>query len=193
MRGKDGFREKIIDVSQIIFNKFGYKKTTMDEIAHALNKGKSSLYYYFKSKDEIFEAVIEKEAFLLINEISLALADQTNAIEKIKTYVTIRMGRIGEMTNFYAALNNEYLDHIEFIESFRQKSNLEEISRVKILLDEGVAQHQFDIQDTELASIAIVTALKGLEVPFLLFKSQDQLNQRLDNLLHVLFFGIIQR
>lgn len=193
MRDKDEFREKIIDSSRLIFSKFGFKKTTMDEIALVLNKGKSSLYYYFTSKEEIFEAVIEKEALLLKNLIALSLANQTNALDKIKSFVTIRMHSLKDMINYYTALQDDYLSHISFIHAFRQKHNLEEINLVKALLDEGVLQHELDIHDTELASIAIVTALKGLELPFFLSNSQELLNQRLDNLLHVLFFGIIQR
>ncbi|MBN1821426.1 MAG: helix-turn-helix transcriptional regulator, partial [Prolixibacteraceae bacterium] len=40
-------KNKIIKVAQETFKKYGYRKTTMDEIAFAASKGKSSLYYYF--------------------------------------------------------------------------------------------------------------------------------------------------
>ena len=47
-------RELIITVASDIFTRFGFRKTTMDEIASALHKGKSSIYHYFESKEELF-------------------------------------------------------------------------------------------------------------------------------------------
>ena len=46
---KDVNRESILKIAQEIFSKYGYRKTTLDDIANAVRKGKSSLYYYFKS------------------------------------------------------------------------------------------------------------------------------------------------
>ncbi|MFW6389223.1 MAG: TetR/AcrR family transcriptional regulator, partial [Marinilabiliaceae bacterium] len=56
--GQDTVRIAILKSARELFAKFGYRKTTMEDIAQALRKGKSSLYYYFKNKEEIFQAVI---------------------------------------------------------------------------------------------------------------------------------------
>ena len=53
--------QEIIAGARILFEKFGLKKTTMEDIAREVGKGKSSLYYYFPSKYEIFEAVVDQE------------------------------------------------------------------------------------------------------------------------------------
>ena len=47
-------RENILRTAREIFSKYGYKKTTLDDIANAVRKGKSSLYYYFSSKEDCF-------------------------------------------------------------------------------------------------------------------------------------------
>lgn len=57
---RDANRENILKIAQDIFSKYGYKKTTLDDIANAVRKWKSSLYYYFKSKEDLFQAVIMK-------------------------------------------------------------------------------------------------------------------------------------
>ena len=49
-----------IESAKKLFQQFGLHKTTMEDIAKSAGKGKSTLYYYFKSKDEIFDKVIEK-------------------------------------------------------------------------------------------------------------------------------------
>ena len=50
----ESVRVSILEAAQGLFSKFGYKKTTMEDIAQELHKGKSSLYYYFKNKEENF-------------------------------------------------------------------------------------------------------------------------------------------
>jgi AcrR family transcriptional regulator len=46
----DEMRNTIICKAGELFSRYGYKKTTMDDIADALQKGKSSIYYYFQNK-----------------------------------------------------------------------------------------------------------------------------------------------
>ena len=55
---KDEVRLQIVESSRIIFSKYGYKKTTMDEIAQITGKGKSSIYYYFPGKEDIYKRSI---------------------------------------------------------------------------------------------------------------------------------------
>ncbi|HNX67284.1 MAG TPA: helix-turn-helix domain-containing protein, partial [Bacteroidales bacterium] len=59
---KDDAKAKIVEIAREIFTRFGFKKTTMEEIAVASRKGKSSIYYYFTSKEDVFKAVVEREA-----------------------------------------------------------------------------------------------------------------------------------
>ena len=59
---KSKVRAQIVDVARKIFTRYGFRKTTMDEIAAATRMGKSSIYYYFPGKEEIFKAVVENEA-----------------------------------------------------------------------------------------------------------------------------------
>ncbi|MBN2535129.1 MAG: helix-turn-helix transcriptional regulator [Spirochaetales bacterium] len=66
-------KELIIDSARKIFARFGFKKTTVDEIANSIHKGKSSIYHYFKSKEEIFKDVIKKEYAYLKERIDEAL------------------------------------------------------------------------------------------------------------------------
>ena len=91
MVDKDEFRKKIIISAGQIFSRYGFRKTTMDELAKALKMGKSSIYYYFKSKEEIFEAVILSEANMLRNELTKAIKSVDSPIDKVKNYVFVRM------------------------------------------------------------------------------------------------------
>lgn len=190
---KDAFSDKIVSKAAEIFNYFGYKKTTMDEIARQLGKGKSSIYYYFSSKEEIFQAVVRKEANVLEKQVRMAINDASEPIDKFRNYVITRVKVFKYIRNFYTALNSDGLLHLDFVNSMRKKYEQSEIELVKTLLDAGVESNEFNIKNTKLGAIAMVTALKGLEDSFYEKENDKELNDQLDSLLHILFYGISKR
>jgi AcrR family transcriptional regulator len=190
---KDDVRRKIVQVASRIFTRFGYRKTTMEEIAMASRKGKSSIYYYFKSKEEIYRAVVEKEANELKEELKEEVRKHTDPIEQLKAYILFRMHKIKMVTNFYEALKSDYLGQMEFIEKIRKRFDQDEIKIVKQILQEGMDSGKFNVDDPELSSVAIVTAMKGLEIPLLIRKEHGNIETRLDNLIKFLFYGLVKR
>ena len=54
-------RQLLVDVARQLFAKKGLENTTMNDIATASGKGRRTLYTYFKSKEDIYYAVIECE------------------------------------------------------------------------------------------------------------------------------------
>ncbi len=52
-------RQEIIDAARVLFQTKEYDQTTMQDVMDALGIAKGTIYYYFKSKEELLEAVIE--------------------------------------------------------------------------------------------------------------------------------------
>ncbi len=185
-------REEIVEIARGIFAKFGFKKTSMDEIAKAVRKAKSSLYYYFQSKEEVFQAVIEREANVFREKISKALEGVKDPQEKLRAYVITRMKMIKQLSNFYSALSDEYLENFKFIEKFREKYDEEESNAIAGILKEGIEKKIFKIKDIEMTTLAILIALKGFET--WIFKGNVKWSESdLDNLLDILFYGIVRK
>ena len=161
---RDLNRETILKIAQEIFSKYGYKKTTLDDIANAVRKGKSSLYYYFKSKEDLFQAVIMKEVELLAKELDKVVNRNTDPIDKLRDYMMTKINTFRNLANFYNALEND-VTAIGFIEDIKNRYEQDEIRLIKRILIEGVRKNEFEIYDFNLAAIGITMALKGLEMP----------------------------
>ena len=191
---KDNMRASIVNAASDIFSKYGYKKTTMDDIALALGKGKSSIYYYFRNKEEIFQAVLEQEVILLKTKLQKAVNRKKHHKGKLKAYIITRMKGFESMINFYNAVKNEYLSQFEFIERIRHKYDQEEIATVQGILEKGVEKGDFSIEDPSLAAVAIVTSMKGFEIPlFITGKKEQDIEQIVDKLMKMLFNGILKK
>ena len=191
MVNKEEFRHKIILAAGQIFSRYGFRKTTMDEIAKQLKMGKSSIYYYFKSKEEIFQAVVLYEANLLRNELTAAIKSVDSPIGKMEKYVLVRMKEFEKLANYYNAIFDKNLDHFEFIEKVREKYDMEEIAMLRLILYDGVRKKVFNVENTEYTAMAIQTTMKGLEVPMFWQKRELDIDHRLKAILDVLFYGIV--
>jgi AcrR family transcriptional regulator len=193
MVDKDKFRERIVKVSSEIFSQYGFKKTTMEEIARALRKGKSSIYYYFKSKEEIFEAVIDNEAQILKDELSGAIKSTENPEERLRRYVKVRLESFEKLSNYYNAIFNSELDHFDFIEKQREKYDRQELSFFRYILWVGVQSGHFNLKDTGLTAMAVQTALKGLERPLFWGSKSGSQEHRIAATIDILFYGIVRK
>ncbi len=193
MINKEQFRKKVIITAGEVFSHFGYKKTTMDEIARALKMGKSSIYYYFASKEEIFEAVILHEANVLRNELTNAIKAVDSPTEKLRNYVFVRMKMFERLSNYYRAIFDKNLDHFDFIETVRAKYDREELAILRLLLYHGARKKVFNVENSEYTALAVQTTLKGLEVPLFWKKKEVDVGERLNGVLDVLFNGILAK
>jgi AcrR family transcriptional regulator len=193
MVNKEEFRKKIIITAGQIFSRYGFRKTTMDEIARELKMGKSSVYYYFESKEDIFKAVVLYEANLLRNELTKAIKSVESPVDKMKNYVFVRMKTFEKLSNYYNAIFDKNLDHFDFIETIREKYDREELAILRLIIYLGSRRKVFNVANSEYTALAIQTTLKGLEVPLFWKKKEINIEERLNTILDVLFYGIVRK
>ncbi|MBQ3688734.1 MAG: TetR/AcrR family transcriptional regulator [Bacteroidales bacterium] len=188
---KNKNRDSIIRIARQVFNKYGYDKTRMEHIAKASGKGKSSIYYYFKSKEQIFQSVVLKEAVAFRHTIIDALAKTPNPVDKIKVYVLTRMNIIKIYTNFHSALKNSKLRHLDFVRRLNSLYDKEEIRLFKDILEEGVKKNYFNVKNLDLAAMALIMAVKGIEDYLFRTSDAEEFTSRIDQLLNLILHGII--
>lgn len=193
MVDKEEFRKKIIETAGRIFSRYGFRKTSMDEIAAALKMGKSSIYYYFDSKEAIFEAVVLTEANMLRNALTSAIKSVDSPLDKMKNYVFVRMKTFQKLANYYNAIFDKNLDHFEFIETVRAKYDREELAILRLIIYDGARKRIFNVRNSEYIAMAIQTTLKGVEVPLFWRRKEEDIESRLNTILDVIFYGIIRK
>jgi len=182
---------QIIEAASTTFSRFGFKKTTMDDIAFAAGKGKSSLYYYFKNKEEVFEAVAEQEAEILKTEIDVALINTEKATDKLRTYIYLRMNRFAARGNLNAALNDNFLATFAFIEKIRNSYREYELEVIASILREGIEKKEFKSMNVEFIGNTLLTAMIGFELPILQNPDSGvEFKRKINDVLDMFLFGI---
>jgi AcrR family transcriptional regulator len=190
---QENIKTRILNTSAKIFAKYGIAKTTIDDIAKAVNMGKSSLYYYFKNKEEIFKAVIHAEIEEFGTKIRQAVADASSPQDKLRIFAVNRMRSLKELTNAYSALKDEYLTEYAFIQELREEYDRRETALIRSILEEGVKAGLFSITDVDMTSKVFITALKGFEYEWLMKENApEDIEANVDGLLTVFYNGILK-
>lgn len=101
---EDLIQEQILTAAKRLFQVYGLAKVTMDDVAKAIGKGRSSLYYYYKSKDEIFDAVFNVEMHEMLASMETAVNQAITTEDKINAFFITKLKVVREKGAFFSAI-----------------------------------------------------------------------------------------
>lgn len=160
-------RDKFIEVARQLFARKGVENTTMNDIASASSKGRRTIYTYFKSKTEIFNAVIETETDKILSRLRLIIIQQISPIEKFREYISTRFDAMKEIVGRNGSLRAGFFRDVRKVERAQRLIASKEIALMSEILEEGVERGDFKIPDIHKEAIIIIHSVQGLVVPFI--------------------------
>lgn len=190
MTMKEEKREIILKIARDLFARYGLKKTTVDDIAAEARIGKATIYYYFKSKQKIFKTVVERELAILKNAIREAISKEDSPQEQLQAFIFTRISHMQKLVNLYRVTKDIVTELLPDLEKIRESHFREEIDIIKEILTEGVKKKIFRVKRIQLTALAMVSALKGLEYPWVMDGKPLDIEKSADALLQILFKGI---
>ncbi|MEO6132525.1 MAG: TetR/AcrR family transcriptional regulator [Saprospiraceae bacterium] len=141
--------EQILTAARKRFGHYGLSKTAMVDIANDIGMSKASLYYYFKDKESIFKAVIEKEQILFVQEMKKMIQSSNKAEWMLNEYVTLRISVLKKMLTLGKFTYSSFLEFKPQIGCLMQDFKKEEIVMIADILEFGVKTNQFSIDDIQ--------------------------------------------
>ena len=87
-------QQQVLSVALEVFGRFGFRKTSMDEVARSADISRQGLYLYFASKEALFRAAVRQELDIALSEASRCLDEQDVALEdRVVAALDAWMGR----------------------------------------------------------------------------------------------------
>lgn len=160
-------RQKLVDVARQLFAKNGLENTTMNDIAVASGRGRRTLYTYFKSKEEVYYAVIESELERLSDKMDEVAAKDTRPQDKVIELIYTHLNMIKETVVRNGNLRAEFFRNIWMVEKVRKNFDEDEIELFRKVYADGKASGEFDIDNIDLVADITHYCIKGLEVPYI--------------------------
>ena len=171
-------RAKLVDVARQLFAKEGVENTTMNDIALASKKGRRTLYTYFKSKEEVYNAVVESELDILLETMKMVTEKNIPPAEKLIEMIYTRLDVIKEVVFRNGTLRADFFRDIWRVEKVRKNFDAREVLLIKDVLREGVDKGVFEIDNVDMTAELIHYCVKGVEVPYIRGRIGADLNER---------------
>jgi AcrR family transcriptional regulator len=158
-------KAEILKSASNCFRKWGLKKTTMEDVAREAGKGKSTLYYYYKSKEEILEELLINE----MNDIETKtnnIADNFDSVrEKLSRFITVMADEIKKTSCIYPLIRREIKGNKNANEKFYRYMVEKEEMNVTNILKEGLKVGEFNFSngvDLKKTAKVIIAIFNGL-------------------------------
>ena len=169
-------RAKLVEVARQLFAKKGVDDTTMNDIAVASKKGRRTLYTYFKSKEDIYMAVVESELEMLSDAMEQVAKKDITPDEKILKLIETHLDSIKMVVYRNGTLRAGFFRNIWRVEAVRKNFDAKEIKLFKQVLAEGKDKGIFDIDNVDIIADIVHYCIKGIEVPYIRGQIEEELD-----------------
>lgn len=170
-------RAKLVDVARQLFAKNGVEATTMNDIAVASKKGRRTLYTYFKSKDQIYTAVVESELEMLSGKLEEVASRPIEPDMKIMQLIMTHLDAIKMVVFRNGTMKAGFFRDIWRVETVRKHFDQMEVEMLRKILKEGNDLGLFQVENIEITANIIHYCVKGIEVPYI----RGQIGEELDD------------
>ena len=188
-------RSELIEVARQLFATKGFDNTTMNEIAAQSGKGRRTLYTYFKSKSDIFMSVVDSEMNRLVDAIDEILPLRLPADEKLKRYILCRLDQVKDTVIRNGSLKADFFRDVIQLEHARRRLDVRELTILRSILQQGIDEGTFEIDNASVVAVTIHYALRGLDLPNIRgqFTALGVPTIRVrESIFKMIFFGIVR-
>ncbi|MEO0138738.1 MAG: TetR/AcrR family transcriptional regulator [candidate division WOR-3 bacterium] len=194
-----GRKKTILRVAKELFREYGFKKTTIEDIAKRSGISKSTIYHYFPSKEDILREIIRVEGDKIRKGVLKVLDDSLSPKEKLKKYLFVRFKYLRRLIMYYKVSREDFYSHLEFVEKERADFDRFEAEIIEGILREGIEKGEFRVDDPEKYTGILLKVIKGVEFPLveisgLYYKGKYiSFKEILNRLFDILMYGIGKR
>jgi len=172
----------IVESATKHFSKFGFHKTTMDEIAKHIHKAKGILYYYFKSKELLFNEVLKQELGIVKSELSKIVNSDKDPLIILKDYFLTRLKLLHKAFNYHETLKADFFDKYYFVKDVRDDFGEFERIQLTSILRKGKKEGYLDVKSINSTVNVLMMVVNGIEIPLFLQDKYSELETTIDEL-----------
>ncbi|MDD4921784.1 MAG: TetR/AcrR family transcriptional regulator [Bacteroidales bacterium] len=182
-------RAMLVEVARQLFAEKGVADTTMNDIAAASQKGRRTLYTYFRNKEEVYMAIVESELQIVTTALQSVMKQNLEPQAKLEAFIRAHFNVFKDMVIRNGSLHAEFFKDIVEIEKLRCQMDKKEAVMLAQILKSGNEKDIFDVKDIRKSAQIMQYALKGLEVPYIRENMRSR-NEQSQFIYDLLFYGL---
>lgn len=155
----------ILETAAAYFARFGFHKTTMNEIARHMHKAKGGIYYYFESKEALFNEVLKRELNNIKLELTRIIAISEDSLTTLKKYILTRLKLVKDVFTYRETLKAEFFEKYNFTKEVRNDFTEFERKQLTLILKKGRDEGFVKVPNIHTTVNSILMILSGIEIP----------------------------
>ena len=180
----------IVESATKFFSKYGFHKTTMDEIAKNIHKAKGVLYYYFKSKEELFNEVLKQELNGVKTELNKIIDSGKDSLIIIREYFLTRLKLLSTAVNYHETLKADFFEKYDFVKDVRDDFAEFESTRLHQIFKKGNSDGYVDIKNLDSTVNIVMMIVNSIELPLYLQNKYPEYEKTIDELVTMIINSI---
>ncbi len=139
-------RSMIINAAETLFERYGYQKTSLDDIAREAQLGKGTIYYYFESKEDIFFEVVKEHAERFYKILKTELNKHPKFEDRFSNAIRLPIKLVYEhAATLLEAVKNLPNSYLQKLGSFRQENKQRIMDLLSEVIEYGISQGEVSI------------------------------------------------
>ena len=163
-------KNQILDAAMVVFARSGFHEARMDDIVQESGLSKGTLYWYFKSKEEIITAISQRLFATDIEAVESLLKAEGTVSERLQQLMRDRVQGLQEMSDVVAILFEFYAAalHQDGVRQFIQTYFANFYDLLVALIQQGIERGEFRPVNALAAATALDAVFEGLIVRWLI-------------------------
>ncbi len=181
---------RIVSAAAKFFTQFGFHKTTMGDVARKIHKVKGAIYYYFESKEELYNEVLKQELISVQMHLTEIVNSDNNPVEILERYAKTRLKLLNEAKNYHETIKADFIERYGFVDDVRKDFDEFERSQLLTILSKGKEECLLEFADINSTVNLIMLVLKSVEIPLFLQEEYKEYHHSIDELITMLSAGL---
>ena len=161
-------RKQIVESATKYFSRYGFHKTTMDEIAKNIHKAKGVLYYYFRNKEELFNEVLKQELGTLKAALLKIVHSNNNSLTILTDYMLARFKLLNKAVNYHETLKADFFEKYNFVKDVRDDFESFEQVQLTTIIEKGNVEGYLNVKNIGPTVDVAMMIIKSIEIPLFL-------------------------
>lgn len=155
-------KKQILEAAKQVFGKYGFTKTTLDDVANVVGMKKASLYYYYSSKEDLFRDVVKSETDELIKQLEEQIFKLNSVSEQLTSFVKIRIDYLHKLINLHNLAASIIIEVRPICENLYREFSDKQTEIVVRILSDGIKNKQIRHLDVTRTAKLFITAVESI-------------------------------
>ncbi|HZZ83965.1 MAG TPA: helix-turn-helix domain-containing protein [Anaeromyxobacteraceae bacterium] len=190
MKSPSEARQAILEAAEELFARYGFKKTSIDDIAQAARIGKGTVYLHFSSKEQLFAEFVRRVSVRMHDTLTTAVKRAPTPAAKLRAFITTKLTAIAVLASEMQLRDDTIFELLPLAASHRDVHFARERSLLVQVLRDGAASGAFVVEQPDRLATGMMAWLETYDVIAVRRREDPEFRAAMDEFVALVLRGL---